>query len=140
MTHESPHGAAAAAEPLADLDPAEARRLHEIARHHRRLLGAFLLQWMASAGTRVVPLLWLIALPATVAFFVYVFRTLRATGAPTARRVLYCVGVLVPLVNLFVLFAVSRAATRPLQQAGIRVGLMGVSGTDLERLAAAAGM
>jgi hypothetical protein len=56
---------------------------------------------------------------------------LHSKGAAIA----FCIGLLIPLVNLFVLITLMSQAKKHLKAAGVKVGLMGANKTDLAALA-----
>lgn len=62
---------------------------------------------------------------------VYVYRLAKALGSPA---LLYAIAMLVPCLGLLMLLMIVSRATATLKKAGIKVGLMGVSKADLERL------
>lgn len=135
------------------LRPAEVLDLREVGLRQRRLLLAMGLG-IAAVGVAAGALIWVAIYPIVGLvpknldnFFGEVFRTstvildvvyvyllwrlLSALRYSVFPRVALVVGCCVPVVGWAVLLLVSNRATRPLKQAGIKVGLFGAKLADL---------
>jgi len=124
----------AAPAPNAAPDPASPET-REIAAAQRQLLFAVvssillnltqcLSGTMQSSPVLFVPL-FVVALAILAFMIVSVVRLAAAMGTGTATRVLLALAMFIPLVNLLVLLVLNGRATRRLEAAGLKVGLMG---------------
>ena len=69
-----------------------------------------------------------------VPFVMYAVHRLATTlGSPSGAAVLYCVLMLIPVVNMIILLVLNQNAMNLLKQAGLRVGFFGVSDGELNR-------
>ena len=73
----------------------------------------------------------LVRIALVVLMMIGVDRLAEAQGASTTARVLYTIGMLVPLVNLIILLILNQQATALLKYHNIKVGLMGARVADL---------
>jgi hypothetical protein len=69
-----------------------------------------------------------------VAWIVQIVRLFAAMRVGLALRLVYVVLLVIPLVSLVIVLLASAQATSMLRAAGVRVGLMGVSRDDVDRL------
>lgn len=112
----SPHGAA------------ETARLNRVASGQRLVVIAVLIELgLLVLGGFMRPLVLPIALACSIVTIVGVVRATGALGSHPVARVLYALGMMVPLLNLLVMLRVSSRCTRVLREAGYRVGLLGAS-------------
>ncbi|HEX3475300.1 MAG TPA: hypothetical protein VHT91_09780 [Kofleriaceae bacterium] len=112
-----------------------------IARNQRRILLVLLAYlvagWLASAaaspganmGSQLA--FGLVALCTVIASLVFAVRMANALHGP-GTAVLYVVLLLVPLVNLIALLVLNGRATRELKAAGLNVGFLGVTSSELD--------
>ena len=63
-----------------------------------------------------------------------VWNLCQALGMSQVISILLCILMLVPIVGLILLFVLNITATKALRQAGLSVGLLGVSKEDLDKL------
>ena len=99
------------------------RRVDEIlqlAKAQKGVLWCVLINIILYPVPFILLLLVPILLPAQM-FFIYKL----ARGLDSSAPILWCLGVIVPLLNLLLLLMLSQRATRRIQDAGFKVGLMG---------------
>ena len=90
---------------------------------------ANLLVYLVSAWLRpLMPLAWVAIFICSIVFFVKLRLAMKKSLLLTIIAVIL---LFIPLVGLLILLINSSAATRILRSAGLRVGLMGVSSTEL---------
>jgi len=114
-------------------------QLFEIARNQKRILWLLLMSILVIIGAPFIP-----HAPIFIVLIEAVFALIGIIGAVLIYRVanaleepwpwLYVVCAFVPCVNTVTLLIVNVRATAALKRRGIRVGLMGVDKTDLEKL------
>lgn len=69
----------------------------------------------------------------TLPFMVFAgYRLATALGMSTESTVLFLIAMLIPFLGLVCLLVLNARATRALRKAGVRVGLLGAKGSDLE--------
>lgn len=96
------------------------------------LIGSFALIPLASFPDKVRSLVLGVTWYGTAIFMMLrMYQLSVAMGYGLTRRVLYMVGTLMPWINLLVVLSATRDATRALERAGIRVGIMGAKLSDL---------
>ena len=95
----------------------------------QKLIIYSILAYFAAAAIRAMlgPLGLLVALGAVLMGLVGTYRLCSGLGFSTASRIILMVLMCVPLVSLIVLLVLNAKATRKLQAAGYRVGLLGAS-------------
>ena len=130
--------------------------LIRMARWQRRLLWTLVYSWIAacffcgivlycsnncsniSVWVAVLLLVakWSMVFAFTAAFYVIYYKLLLTYHSPVFKIFAGILGVfmIVPIANLIVLLIVSNPATSLLKQAGLRVGLLGVSEYELRKL------
>lgn len=126
--------------------------LIRMARWQRRLLYTFMYSWICgllfggivlycsniSVWVAVLLLVakWSMVFAFTAAFYVIYYKLLLTYHSPVFKIFAGILGIfmIVPIANLIVLLIVSSPATSPLKQAGLRVGLLGVSEYELRKL------
>lgn len=108
--------------------------LQEIAYRQKLVLYALLInilsqlpQWAALQSPWLSPLGWLLLLANGVFSCWCMFKLLQAVRMPVALIVLFSIGLFVPGLSMLVLILVVGRATRALQKAGVRVGLLGAN-------------
>ena len=79
----------------------------------------------------VIGVLALCRLAIFVLMVIGVYQLASALEAGTVACVLYCIGMIIPCINLIILLVVNQQATNLLKRNGIKVGLMGASVADL---------
>jgi hypothetical protein len=121
-------GAVVASQPLI-LSP-----LQEIAYRQKLVLYAVLINilsqlplWAALQSPWLSPLGWLLLLANGVFSCWCMFKLLKAVRMPVALILLFSIGLFVPGLSILVLMLVVGRATRALQKAGVRVGLLGAN-------------
>lgn len=67
-----------------------------------------------------------------VFMMICIYQMAAALGAGQVTRILYVIGMLIPLINLIILIVVNQGATKMLKSHGIRVGFMGAKVADLQ--------
>ncbi|MCC6907597.1 MAG: hypothetical protein IT430_06635 [Phycisphaerales bacterium] len=108
---------------LTDQDRAQ---LNTIARWQKFLLWGVLLNLATIALTMAVdPVFGLVNLLVGLALIVLVANLGAALGDNIVSRILYCIGLLLPLISLIILVVLNQRATSILKAHGIPVGLMG---------------
>jgi hypothetical protein len=122
--------------------------IHRVALIQKTLIYIIVAQLALQIGVLVSPvetdlqamialLLVFALLAAVVAGFIATILLALATRRGVAAVVLMAIGSLIPLIGLLVLLRINMRATRQLRDAGLHVGLMGVSGRALRGLKAA---
>lgn len=128
------------------IEKVELKRVRDIATYYRSVVLLIGLQWLAagfsngqrgqpegSAGLAVIA--GLVALACTVFLVEKAYRLAQALGY---NPIVVAVGVVVPIINLFMLLGLSRKCTAVCKSHGIRVGLLGPNLADVEKLENAA--
>lgn len=87
---------------------------------------------LASAGFAIF--MGLLALGLLIFSIVTMVKLKLAMGDGMTSIVLFCIGMLIPCINLLILVVVNQSATASLKANGISVGFMGVDGQTLEML------
>ena len=118
--------------------------LRKLASRQRRILwlllagiASFFLPFLPLGNNLAAQFLW-VGLHLVVALLVVISvgLLLSAEGTHPIVTVLTALCMVIPLVNLLILLRVNDSATRTLKAAGLRVGLMGVSKAEVEKLLA----
>jgi multisubunit Na+/H+ antiporter MnhG subunit len=128
MQQNNPYSA-----PESDLDssnePAEdITTLNDIASGQRLLIISIAISILSFILLGASPaLMGVIGIIASVIGVVGVVRMTRAFGRSIAVRMIYSISILLPLINLLVMFLLSSQATDRLRSAGYKVGLFGAN-------------
>lgn len=85
------------------------------------------------SGLLLLPLL-LVYFAAVICIIVGVIRLSRAVGTNIVMAVIAGILVFVPLFGLLIMLAENRRATKALKEAGVKVGLLGVSKEEMQKL------
>lgn len=102
-------------------------RMNRVASGQRLIIGA-LIASLVSVGIRtgINPLVGVIlGLAASVMSIVGAVRVDGGLGGSVFSRILYVIAMLLPLINLIIMFTLSARATKALRAAGYEVGLLG---------------
>ena len=127
MSSQNPYTPPSA--PVADVahdDLESIESLNRIARGQRQVMLALLTQISASILARALPQTgFLLLIAAFIYSVVALVRLTSALGISVVSRVLLCIALLIPLINLLVLAVLSSRASRRLRAGGFRIGFLG---------------
>ena len=116
--------------------------LYAVALHQRRLIllfGIVLALYLTQAALMAVlpPIAPLFALAAYVTMLVSIVSVYRLAKALGFTAIVYAIAMFLPCIGLLTLLIVVSRATSALKRGGVKVGFLGVSRDDLNRLRAA---
>lgn len=114
---------------VADVAPDDSESLESlnlVARGQRHVMFALLAQIVASGFMGVQPVVGgVLVLAAFLYGVIAVVRLASALGDSVVSRVLFCLGLLLPLLSLIVLAVLSARASKRLRAAGFKIGFLG---------------
>ena len=87
-------------------------------------------------GPMFLPQMILVAANLVISIFVIIniWKLSQALGESTTVSVIVCILMLIPIIGLILLLFRNARATKVLRQAGLNVGLLGVSQADIDKL------
>jgi hypothetical protein len=104
----------------------ETATLNRVASGQRLMIYSVLVSMGAMAlRTALGPPAAIVSLVASVVAIAGVARLSGALGSGIAMRIVYCIAMIIPLMNLLVMLLLSARATRALRAGGYQVGLLG---------------
>ena len=104
-----------------------------VAKNQSNILYCVLVNLILTIFSRYIPFGSLISLAVAIGMIIFLVKLRNSMKKNVVMTILVCFLMLIPLINLLVLVSHVVSATKLLRNAGLRVGLMGVSSAELSR-------
>ena len=108
--------------------------LKQIAKFQRFLILAVAAGLLLSIAAKFVPILGILCLVTAIASLVFMIKLSQALKQETGITIIYAICAFIPIVSLVALYLICKKASDMLTAAGYKVGLLGMSQTDIDNL------